>query len=404
MNRRNFFAGSLSGFFAFAMRNRAQHVFAHQPTGRAKRCIVLWMNGGPSQLDTFDPKPGTTTGGEFGQISTAAPGVSICETLPRVARQLDKLSVVRCLTSTEGDHVRAQYYLHTGYRFVPGFPRPAAGAIVSRQSAPTEFPRFVTIGSRGYGPAYVGPDHAPFAIENPAEALQLLRRTRQRRNRIRLLQDLGESFDGQHAATMLDRRRSMISRVETLVSTSFVEAFDLQRESSGTRSKYGEHAFGQGCLLARRLLEVGVNFVEVQHDGWDTHADNFTAVRRLCGEIDRPWSALMDELQAVGLLDETIVLWMGEFGRTPNINPNQGRDHFPRVTPAVIGGGGIAGGRVIGTTNRLGTQIEGNAYQVADLFATLFQSLGIDPAHEFETSFGSPATATDNGTPIQALM
>jgi hypothetical protein len=385
------------------MRHHCQAAMTKQPTGQAKRCVVLWMQGGPSQLDTFDPKPGTSTGGEFNAIATAVPGLGISEVLPEIAKHMDKLSVLRNVTSTEGEHLRGQYYLHTGYPFVPSFPRPAMGAVVSHETPPTDFPRYVTIGSRGFGPAYMGLDHAPYSIENPEEALELLRNIRRRKSRLQLLQDLGEAFDGQHRAAMLERRRTLVTQIERLVSTPFVEALQLDQESSSTRRRYGDHEFGKACLLARRMLDVGVNSVEVQHDGWDTHQNNFPSLRRLCAAIDRPWSALLEDLQSAGTYDETLVLWMGEFGRTPLINANRGRDHFPRVTPVVIGGGPIARGTVVGKTNKTGTQIEGDAYKVADLFATIFDSLGIDPAQEFLTSFGSPTAATDGGRVIREL-
>ena len=403
-HRRVFLGGALGGFFAYAMRNRCDTALAQQPQGVAKRCLVLWMNGGPSQLDTFDPKPGASTGGEFKTIQTAVADVQISETLPHIAKQMGRLSIVRNLTSPEGEHERGQYYLHTGYRFVPAFPRPAMGAVVSHNSPPTDFPSYVTIGTRGYGPAYMGPDHAPFTIEDAGAALNLLQAIGRRKRRIGLLQDLGADFDNAHPEAMLSRRRAMIGRIQSMASTRFVEALNLDREPAANRQRYGEGQFAQRCLLARRLLETGVNFVEVQHAGWDTHNDNFRRTRRLCEAIDRPWAALMEALTSAGLLDETIVLWLGEFGRTPNINAQNGRDHFPRATPVVIGGGGIHGGRVIGKTNRTGTQIASNAYSVADLFATVFQALGIDPDTEFRTSFDSPTSATDDGTPIQELI
>ena len=249
----------------------------------------------------------------------------------------------------------------------------------------------------------MGPDHSPFSIEDPEEALDLMRSIRRRKRRISLLQELGATFDSDHPENKLERRRSMVSRIEKLVSTPFVDALDLQREPKKTRSRYGDHPFGQGCLLARRLLEGGVNFVEVQHDGWDTHANNLRETTELCEAIDRPWAALMEDLRSSGLLDETVVVWMGEFGRTPKINANRGRDHFPKVTPAIIGGGGLAGGRVIGKTNKTGTEIEGQSYNVADLFATIFAALGISPDQEFTTSFDSPTDATDGGKVIAEL-
>ncbi len=404
ISRRTVLGGAIGGFFAYAMRNQADAALAKSPAGKAKRCVVLWMNGGPSQIDTFDPKPDASTGGEFKPIQTASPGLTISETLPHVAKHMDKLSVLRSITSTEGEHVRAQYFLRTGYPFVPGFPRPALGAVVSHETAPTDFPRYVTVGSRGVGPAYMGPDHAPFSINNPEEALELLRGIRRRKSRISLLQTLGGEFDTEHATAMLDRRRAMISKIEALVTTPFVDALNLERESASVRERYGPEEFGQGCLLARRLLETGVNFVEVQHQGWDTHVNNFAAVRRLCQAIDKPWAALLEDLKSSGLLDETLVIWMGEFGRTPHINANRGRDHFPRVTPAVIGGAGLASGAAIGRTNKSGTEIDGESHQVADLFATIFAALGIDPAHEFQTAFDSPAPASDGGTAIRELI
>ena len=403
LNRRTLLGGTLGGFFALAMRNGASTAFGDQPTGVAKRCLVLWMNGGPSQFETFDPKPGTATGGQGKSISTSAGDTRISELLPNIARQMHELSILRNLTSSEGEHLRAQYYLHTGYSFVPGFPRPALGSVVSHETPATDFPRYVTIFSPGYGPAYMGPEHAPFSIEDPQEALGLMRSIRRRQRRISLLQELGAPFDAEHPEQDLERRRAMISRIEKLVSTPFVEALDLQREPQPMRARYGDHSFAQGCLLARRLLERGVNFVEVQHDGWDTHANNFRATTELCGAIDRPWTALMEDLRSSGLLDETLVVWMGEFGRTPNINANRGRDHFPRATPAVVGGGGLAGGRVIGHTNRTGTEIEGESHSVADLFATIFQALGIAPDQQFTTSFDSPTSATDGGKVIAGL-
>lgn len=403
LTRRTILGGALGGFFAYAMRNGTDHALANQTQGKAERCVVLWMNGGPSQFETVDPKPGAATGGELKAIDTSIPGVRISETLPHIAKQIDKLSIVRNVTSTEGEHIRGQYYLHTGYSFVPGFPRPALGAVVAHESEPNEFPNYVSIGSRGYGPAYMGPEHSPFSIEDPERALDLMRSIRRRRRRISLLQDLGTDFDNEHPDEVLDRRRSMVSRIDRLVTTKFVNAVDLKKESKQVRARYGDSEFGRGCLLARRLLETGVSFVEVQSDGWDTHANNFAQTQELCERIDAPWSALIEDLGASGLLDETIVIWMGEFGRTPTINANRGRDHFPTVVPTVIGGGGLPGGQVIGQTNRSGREIEGDEYTVPDLFATIFAALGIDAAKQFTTSFASPTAATDSGQPISEL-
>jgi Protein of unknown function (DUF1501) len=403
LNRRQVLTHSLGGVFTFAAARHLDGLFAADSTA-SKRCIVLWMEGGPTQLDTFDPKPGTDTGGEFKSIETNEPGIRISETLPLLAKHMDKLSIIRNLTSNEGDHGRGNYYMHTGYTPVPSFPRPSVGSVVSRYTPEADIPKFVSLGGNSFGPAYMGPDHAPFTIDNPARAKELLDDLRRRRNRLGLLKNLSAPFDEEHPDPMVARRNSMVRRIETIVTTKFVDALNMELEPQASRERYGESGFGQSCLLARRLLESGVRFVEIQLGGWDTHTDNFNAVRNLCGELDGPWSCLMDDLSASGLLDETIVVWMGEFGRTPQINGQNGRDHYPNSTPVVIGGGGIAGGRVVGKTNKNGTEIDGPSYKVADLFATIFNQFNIKPDQEFTTNFDSPTTATDKGQIIKELF
>jgi hypothetical protein len=361
------------------------------------------MEGGPSQMETFDLKPGTRTGGSFRPIRTAAPEIMISEALPKLSEHMDRLSVIRNITSREGDHDRGNYTLHTGYSPVPSFPRPTAGSVISRYSPDSDIPRFVKLGGVGVGPAFMGPDHAPFTIEDPTRAKELLEDLRRRRSRLKLVDSLSRDFNSLHTEAMVQRRQSMLSRIERMVTTRFIDALDCDRETSEVRARSGDTDFGRSCLLARRLLESGVHFVEVQLGGWDTHANNFAAVRELCGQLDGPWSSLMADLRAGGLLDETIVMWMGEFGRTPQINAQNGRDHFPDVTPVVIGGGGIPGGRAVGKTNSLGTEIDGSSYQVADLFALLYSHFGIAPDEPFRSDFGSPTTATDKGKVIEEL-
>lgn len=404
LSRRSLLQGGLGGLFGLALRHQYDHLFASDASRLRKRCVVLWMSGGPSQLETTDPKPGTSTGGPTRSIATAVPGIELAENLPEIARRMDSLSVIRNLSTPEGDHERGEYLLHTGYRPVPAFARPALGAIISHERPSQDFPLYVSIGARGLGPAYLGPEHAPFAIENPATAVQLMTGLRKQRNSLRLLEQFNAGFDERHLDLALERRRTAQSRVERMLTSPFVTALDLDRASDADRARYGEGEFAERCLLARRLLEAGVSFVEIQHGGWDTHDDNFNNVARLCGEIDRPWGALIDDLQERGLWEETVVVWMGEFGRTPQINANIGRDHFPNVTPVVLGGGGIRGGQVVGATNRTGLEIAGDSVSVPDLFATLLSALGIDPAHEFRTEFGAVAPVTDNGQPIAQLL
>ncbi len=406
IQRRRFLGSSAAGFFAWAWRfgcpRLVQAAISRSPGLR--RCIVLWMDGGPSQMETFDPKPGTETGGPVQSIATSVPGLHISEFLPQIARRMHHLSVIRNLTSTEGEHQRAQHLMHTGYPRIDSFPRPSLGSIVSYETPPSAIPRYVTLGSRGFGPAFLGPEHGPFSIGDPDEARDMLSVLRQRRERLQFLQELSRPFATRHPDAAVQRRRAMIGQIEQLVDTPFSRALDLQREPASSRQRYGDSEFGRFCLLARRLLEADVRFVEIQLGGWDTHSGNFSATRRLCETIDLPWAALLDDLDERGLLDDTVLLWMGEFGRTPVINAAAGRDHFPAVTPAVIGGGGVRGGQVVGATTRDGRAIDGDSLTVPDLFATVLQRLDIEPDTEFTTSFGSPAPATDGGTPIAALL
>lgn len=405
LNRRAFLGGTAGGFFGFALAHRGQSLIAANAKKKtAKRMLVIWADGGPSQFETFDPKSGRETGGTLGDIGTNAGSLRISETLPRIAKQMDKLSVIRNLTSREGEHARAKYFLHTGYNFVEGFPRPALGSIFSHESPEGNLPNYVTLGSQGYGPAYLGLENGPFSIEDAEKARQLLRTLESRRSRIQLTRKLSDQFSAKRPAEDAKSRLAILSRIERLIDTPFERSLDLSDEPEKVRQRYGDGAFARNALLGRRLLETGVPFVEINHGGWDTHAQNDRNVGNRCREIDQAWAALMEDLSSSGLLDETIVVWLGEFGRTPGINANAGRDHFPQVTPVVIGGGGIAAGEIIGRTDRDGISIEGDNHPVADLFATILAAMGVEAEKEYPTDFGSMTTATDGGSAITGLL
>lgn len=409
LNRRQMIGGSISGFFAFAARNSLARIVDEVASGtiesgKAKRCVVLWMDGGPSQLDTFDPKPGKRTGGPVQAINTSADDLQISEYLPSVAQQMHNLSVIRNLTSKEGEHVRARHYLHTGFKFVPSFPRPSIGSVVSAQMPTLDFPKYVSLGSPGFGPAYMGPANAPFSVQNMGEARQMLDRIKQRSGRLELLGRLDERFSSSTMDKRVIQRRANMEKIQRMADTGFAKALDVERFSQNDRARYGESEFGRRCLVARQLLDLGVNFVEVQMSGWDTHERNFKSVKRLCSIIDKPFAALVQDLKSSGMFEDTILIWMGEFGRTPNINSRNGRDHYPLCTPAVIAGGPFRGGQAIGKTNNLGTSIVGEEYKVPDLFATVFSVFGIDPDQEFTTDFDSPTAATDEGKIIHELF
>jgi hypothetical protein len=404
ITRRQFVGGSFGGLFALAARHRCDELFAADVSKSTARCVVLWMGGGPSQLETFDPRPGTATGGPTKDIETSVAGVRIAENLPQIARRMNQLTILRGLTSPEGDHDRGSYFLHTGYPYLQAFLRPALGSIASHESEKSDQPQFVTIGTKGLGPAYLGPDHAPFAVEDPSEAVRLMTGLGRQRRSLRQLDEFNARFDGEHFDIGLQRRRTMLQRIERMLTTPFVKALDISLAGDADRTRYGDSEFGRRCLVARRLLESGVKFVEIHHDGWDTHSDNFNSVARLCGEIDHPWATLIDDLRASGLWEDTILVWMGEFGRTPRINGTNGRDHFPRITPVVVGGGAIQRGGVLGRTDKYGQEIESDEFTVPDLFATLLKAMRINPGLQFRNEFGAVAPVTDHGTVISQLL
>ena len=404
ITRRSFLGGSLGGFLGYALAHGQEGPLAQTPSGKAKRCVVLWMNGGPSQIDTFDPKPGMPTGGSFKAIETCVKGIRISEHLPQIAKRFDRLSVIRTLHSRNADHGGARYLLHTGYAKQVGFPRAAAGAVVSRESAPAAFPKHVVIGTEGFGPAYLGADHAPFTIDDPAQALGMFRQIERRSDVLRFAGELGRSFEETHFTSRLEFRKTMMEKIKALIDTPFVSALDLSREPAAVRARYGKTPFGRQVLLARRLLELGVPYVEVGLNGWDTHGNVAGRVSKLSRTVDGPWAALMDDLASSGLLDETVVVWMGEFGRTPALNGASGRDHYPGVSSVVIGGGGIEGGRVIGASDKLGYEIKKDPVSVPDLFATVFSACGIDPKKNYRNRFGAQATATDKGVAVRSLF
>lgn len=377
--------------------------------GRAKACILLYMNGGASQLDTFDPKPGRPTGGTVTAIPTALPGVAISEHLPGIARRLDRVALVRSLTAREGNHDRARYLMHTGQPPQGGAQHPALGAWAAEARATGPLPGYVAIGGPGHGPGLLGAAWAPFVVPDatrpvrnlvPPAAVTLARQ----RDRTALWRTLQGGFERTHGAAQATAHRTVVEQAMTMRSSPATLAFELEREPAALRERYGASAFGQGCLMARRLVQAGVPFVEVGLPGWDTHEDNEDRVRRLCGPLDSGLSALLDDLEASGLLDETLVVWLGDFGRTPRINPRGGRDHYPAVSSVLLAGGGIAGGQVVGATDRDGHEIVDRPVTVPDLVRTLATALALDPETTRASPSGRPITMVDGGSVIDELL
>ncbi len=385
---------------------------ADQLRARGKACILLWMAGGPSQFETFSPKPGHANGGETKAIATAVPGIHIAENLPHVAKVTDKLAIIRSVTSKEGSHPRASFLMHHGYLPMGGVKFPTLGSNVIHQigNRQSELPGFVRVGARARNAGdggFLGVEFDPLVLSNPQRPPENTQPTTSRaryNRRINLLQKIETDFGAVEGANIVADHRKLVERSADMILSSQMSAFAIEEESTQIREAYGETQFGAGCLLARRLIESGVTFVEVVSGGWDTHQDNFERHRDLTGQIDRPMARLISELKERGLLDNTLVIWMGEFGRTPRVNARGGRDHYPKAFNVALAGGGIRGGQVIGATNASGTQVSDQPVEVNDLFRSVYHALAIDPDEENMSLVGRPIKLVDGGTVVQELF
>ena len=362
-----------------------------------KKCILLYMSGGPSHVDTFDPKPGN---GEFKAISTAVPGVQISEHLPRLAKQMGDMALVRGMSTSEGSHARARYYIHTGYREgVGGVTYPTLGSIVSATigEKKPELPNFVAIGAGGLGPGFLGPVHAPLHVGDPAKGVENLNPAggfSELDRRMGLLDEMEAGFVERKRNTAAVAHRATYQAAFNLIHSAKAKAFDIGQEPASVRSAYGSSKFGEGCLMARRLVQIGVPFVEVDLNGWDTHKDNFNRVRKLSETLDQGMSALLADLKTHGLLDETLVIWMGDFGRSPDVK-NGGRGHYPKAWTTILAGAGLKTGQAISRTDRHGAEVEGRRISVVDFMGTVCKALQIDYTKNFHTTSGRPVRVVD---------
>jgi hypothetical protein len=405
---------------------------------RRRHCILLWMAGGPSQTDTWDMKPGHENGGEFKEIATKVPGLRFSEHLPKLAQHADKLAIIRSLETKEGDHERGTYLMRTGRRPMSVLDYPSVGAALAKQLAIENdaLPGYVSIaptrglGRGGFGPGFLGPKYAPLVVAGgnqmpggksaagagyPELTVDAIKPPQgvtkdQAGRRLELWKVLEDGFLTSHASASPHAHRTVYDNAVRMIHSEAAAAFDLSKEPAKVRESYGKGVFGQGCLLARRLIEQGVPFVEVSLSssvnggaGWDTHANNFEIVKALSSELDAAWSSLLSDLSQRGLLERTTIVWMGEFGRTPRINGQAGRDHFPKAWSCVLAGGGIAGGQAYGRTSKDGMTIEENPVGVTDVLATLCSALGVPPDTENASNTGRPIKIVD-GAPISKLL
>ena len=401
---------------------------AEQPVARAvkaKRCILLWMQGGPSHHDSFDPKPEAPAEvrGEFGTVPTTLPGVRFADPLPMLAKQTDKLAVIRGHDPKNGSHGVADALMMSGRPFNASLPFPCFGSVVAKERGYLDgMLPFVQLGKaidrrfNGGIAGFIGDEFNPFEVhEDPSAGVFRVR-------------DLSVGTDSER--TRLDRRYTMLAELEAyqraaesnpgvvkardefyekahgiITSPTAKKAFDIAAEPERIRERYGKNTFGQQCLLARRLVESGVQFVTVTDGGWDTHTDNFKSLKtRLLPRVDRGLSALLDDLDARGLLDETLVVWFGDFGRTPKINSSAGRDHWSTAGCALMAGGGLKVGQVVGRTSALGEYVTDVPVTPADIAATIYHVMGVNLHTWYKAQDGRPIELCPDGKPVREMV
>lgn len=377
-----------------------------QKQGRSM--ILLWMAGGPSQFETFDPKPKHENGGGTGSIRTAVPGIEIADGWTNLAQVMDDVALIRSMTNKEGAHQRATYQMHTGYIPSGTVKHPSLGSCIAQQLADreNELPSVVSIGQT-IGAGFLGVDYEPFNVNRPGSMPQNLAsqqsETRYRR-RLGLLGKLENEFAERGAQSQVESHAQLYQKASNLVLSPRADVFDLSNEPAELAGQYGETDFGRGCMLARRLVEAGVSFIEVRSNGWDTHQDNFATISNKAQEVDPAAATLLRDLKDRGLLEKTLVVWTGEFGRTPRVNPRGGRDHYPRAFNAWLAGGGIQGGQVIGKTTADGSAVEDRPVSVPDFFQSICHSLQVDASHENISPLGRPLKVVDGGEVVQELF
>jgi hypothetical protein len=408
-----------------------------------KSLIIFWMGGGPSHMDLWDLKPGAPTGGEFKPIKTTASGIEISEVLPVTASQFKHLAVVRSLVTNEGSHERGTVLMNTGRQPNPVVSFPALGAIVSNQLTDKDLPLpgFIGVGgtAQRIGPGFLGMNYAPFSVQNagqppaniaaPGGLGSSKEETDERlRRRQRLFYSIEDSFSQgayphlsnpkndkedkelakkrEDAGSAAQAHEAIYKKGFDLTISPLRTVFEVSKEPAKVIAEYGgmQNGFGMGCLLARKLVEKGVSAVEIDLGGWDNHANIFNTIKNGNGpRLDKGMGTLVKDLVERSMWKNTVVMWMGEFGRTPRINQNTGRDHWARCWSVVIGGGAIKGGTAYGSTSADGMDIADKPCSIGDLFATVLKGLGIDPSTQVRDNLGRPLAIAE-GKPLEGLV
>ncbi len=422
LGRRQFVTGAAQSFLGVtALSQLGNKAFAagentsplkQVPT--ARNVIYLYMTGGMSHLDTWDPKPDNTeVMGLTKTINTNVDGIRLAENLPLLARQADKMAIIRGMNSTQGAHEQGNYFMHTSYILRSSIRHPAMGSWLQKfqDKGNPSLPGSVMIGndSRHPGAGFFESRFAPLMINDPENGIANVRRnnwfTEERfESRLNIAKQLDRKFSETYDVKNVRAYSDMYDDAVKMMKSEELKAFDLEAEPTALREKYGRERFGQGCLLARRLVEHGVRHVEVSFGNWDTHNANFTRVPELCEELDAAMSTLLSDLESRGLLGETLVVLATEFGRTPEINVNDGRDHHPSGFSCVVAGGGIRGGQVIGATDEKGSKVAETPVSIPDLNATIGYALGVPLDQVLYSPSKRPFTVADKGKPLTQLF
>jgi uncharacterized protein DUF1501 len=404
--RRQFLGGVAAGFGAVVgggISVLAQPAAAEQLAKKQMRVLVVNMHGGLSQLESWDPKPGTDTGGPFRAIPTSVPGTHICELLPYTAKQMHRLAIVRSIDTKENDHGKGIYMMITGRKQTPGMEFPQLGAVSAKALCPEDspLPGHIVItpngaGGRGNDAAYLGPKYASISLgngnppQNSARPEAISAAADVARNRFR--REANDRFALKRRTAQTDAYVQSFEQAQQLMLQR--DVFDVTKESDADQARYGKHDFGRHCLLARRLLERGITFVQVTHSNYDTHNENFNFHLEQLGEWDSPFATLVGDIADRGMLESTLVVVLSEFGRTPNINHLFGRDHWGSAWSVLLGGAKVHPGAVIGKTNENGTKVIDREVTAGHLFHTYLQALGVDSTGSFDIG-GRPQPIAD---------
>ncbi len=414
MDRRHFMrhlaTGSAMTIPAFHFLNHLQ-ANAAEVRRNQKACILIWLSGGPPTIDMWDLKPGSKNGGEFKPINTAG-DLQICEHMPQIAKQMDSLSVIRTMSTREADHTRGRYYMHTSYVPNPTVIHPSFGSVVSHTLAPQrkdlEIPAFISIGGGAGSSGFLGMTHAPFVVDSNGQIRNADPTGVDRRRleqRLAMWDVVESGFINSDRGDLPQAHKDVYHKAVNLMTSSQMDAFKVATEDPKIQEAYGNNNLGRGLLMARRLVEVGVPFIEVNFGGWDLHNDVFNTLRdQRLPTLDQAIAALTQDLKSRGMLDDTVILCMGEFGRTPRINQDVGRDHWASSWSLLIGGGGLNGGVAVGETDKDGVGLESKSYLPGDVWATVSKAMGI-PLNIVHTSKrGRPMKIANGGNPIDELI